>query len=57
MYDKELQTAKIKRKINETKTIKKEMIDKLNPSYVYVEVDGYSLPKKVEIESKMKDVG
>lgn len=48
---------KLERKINETKTIKKEMIDKLNPSYVYVEVDGYSLPKKVEIESKMKDAG
>ena len=47
---------KLERKINETKTIKKEMFNKLDPSYVYVEVDGYSLPKKVEIESKMRDI-
>ena len=31
------------------------MVDKLNPSYVYVEVDGYLLPQKVEIESRIKD--
>lgn len=46
---------KLERKINETKTIKQEMIDRLTPSYVYVDVDGFSLPKKVEIESKIKD--
>lgn len=43
---------KLERKINQTKTIKQEMLDKLSPSYVYVEVDGYLLPKKVEIPSK-----
>jgi hypothetical protein len=47
---------KIERKINETKKIKQDMIDKLTPSYVYVDVDGFSLPKKVEIESKEKNV-
>ena len=26
------------------------MVDKLSPSYVYIDVDGYSLPKKVVIE-------
>ena len=46
---------KLERKVLETKTIKKEMVDKLNPSYVYVEVDGYLLPQKVEIESRIKD--
>lgn len=46
---------KMERKINETKTIKEEMLDKLKPSYVYVEVDGYSLPKRMDIESKSKE--
>lgn len=43
---------KLERKIDQTKTIKQEMLDKLSPSYVYVEVDGFMLPKKVEIASK-----
>lgn len=46
---------KLERKINETKNIKQDMLDKLNPSYVYVEVDGYALPAKVEIASKYKN--
>lgn len=45
---------KIERKINETKVIRQEMIDKLTPTYVYVEVDGFSLPKKVAVESREK---
>lgn len=45
--------AKLERKINETKTINAEKIqEKLNPTYTYVEVDGFTLPQKVEIESK-----
>jgi hypothetical protein len=47
---------KLERKINETKQIKQEMIDKLTPSYVYIEVDGYVLPQKIEMENKMKEV-
>lgn len=43
---------KIEKKIFETKNIQKEMVNKLTPTYVYVEVDGYMLPQKVEIESK-----
>lgn len=46
---------KLERKINETKTINAEKIaEKLTPQYVYVEVDGFTLPQKVEIESKEK---
>lgn len=41
---------KIERKINDTRSFSKEMTDKLSPSYVYIDVDGYSLPKKVLIE-------
>lgn len=41
---------KIERKINDTRSFSKEMADKLSPSYVYIDVDGYSLPKKVLIE-------
>ena len=40
---------KIERKINDTRSFNQEMADKLSPSYVYVEVDGYSLPSKVPI--------
>ncbi len=43
--------SKLERKINETKTINTEKIaDKLTPQYVYVEVDGFTFPQKVEIE-------
>ena len=43
---------KIEMKINETKNIKREMLDKLTPSYVYVDVEGFTLPKKVTIDNK-----
>lgn len=43
--------SKLERKINETKTINTEKIaDKLTPQYIYVEVDGFTFPQKVEIE-------
>lgn len=43
--------SKLERKINETKTINTEKIaGKLTPQYVYVEVDGFTFPQKVEIE-------
>lgn len=41
---------KIENKINESREFNKEMANKLTPKYVYVEVEGYSLPKKVTIE-------
>lgn len=45
--------AKLERKIDETKTINAEKIaNKLTPQYVYVEVDGFMLPQKVEIEKR-----
>lgn len=41
---------KLERKIDETKAINAEKIaNTLEPTYVYVEVDGFSLPQKVEI--------
>lgn len=43
---------KIERKINETKTFKKDMVEKLTPTYVYVDVEGFQLAQKVPIESK-----
>lgn len=46
--------SKLERKIDETRTIRADMLNKLTPTFVYVDVDGYSLPKKVEIESKEK---
>lgn len=47
---------KLERKINETKTIRKEMLEKLTPTYVYVETDGYSLPRKLPVESEKQAV-
>ena len=41
---------KIENKIDESREFNKEMANKLTPKYVYVEVEGYSLPKKVTIE-------
>ena len=44
---------KLERKIDETKTIQAEKIaSKLTPQYVYVEVDGFMLPQKVELEKR-----
>ena len=44
---------KMERKINEMKTLRLEkMTEVLTPTYVYVEVEGYSLPKKVEIHGE-----
>lgn len=42
---------KIETKINQTRTFKQEMVDKLTPKYVYIEVDGFTLPRKLEINS------
>ena len=36
--------------------LKESMFNSLNPEYVYIEVDGYQLPKKVEIESDKKEI-
>ena len=41
---------KIERKINETKHFTQDMADKLSPKFVYVNVDGFELPKKMVIE-------
>ena len=41
---------KIERKINETKHFTQDMVDKLSPKFVYVNVDGFELPKKMVIE-------
>ena len=41
---------KIERKINETKHFTQDMADKLSPKFVYVNVDGFELPKKMTIE-------
>jgi hypothetical protein len=41
---------KIERKINETKHFTQDMVDKLSPKFVYVNVDGFELPKKIVIE-------
>lgn len=38
---------KIEKKINETKAFKQEMVEKLTPSYVYIDVDGFTLPQKI----------
>lgn len=43
---------KIEMKINQTRSFNEEMANKLTPSYVYIDVDGYSLPKKVETKSE-----
>ena len=40
---------KIERKINDTKSFNQSMVDKLSPEFVYINVDGYELPKKVSI--------
>ena len=40
---------KIERKINEARLFNSSMVDKLTPEYVYVEIDGYQLPKKVTL--------
>ena len=48
-YLDETTIEKIERKISQTKNIKREMFDKLNPQFVYINVDGYDLPQKVEI--------
>ena len=48
-YLDESMIEKIERKISQTKNIKREMLDKLNPQFVYINVDGYDLPQKVEI--------
>lgn len=42
--------AKIEQKIIATRNITSEMIDKLTPSFVYIEIDGYKLPQKVAVE-------
>lgn len=39
---------KIEMKINQTKTIRAEMFDKLKPTFTYVNVDGFNLPQKIE---------
>ena len=41
--------GKIERKINDTKNFNQSMVDKLSPEFVYINVDGYELPKKVSI--------
>ena len=41
--------GKIERKINDTKSFNQSMVDKLSPEFVYINVDGYELPKKVSI--------
>lgn len=41
---------KMERKINETKHFTQDMADKLSPKFVYVNVDGFELPKKMVIE-------
>lgn len=38
---------KLERKINETKGLKSSDFNKLNPKYVYIEVDGFTLPQKI----------
>ncbi len=44
---------KLQRKIDEAKAIKLEKIEKvLTPTYVYVNVDGYELPKKMEVHGE-----
>ena len=40
---------KIERKIYEARAFNSSMANKLTPEYVYVEVDGYQLPKKVSL--------
>ena len=47
---------KVEGKIEKTKYLKESMFNSLNPEYVYIEVDGYQLPKKVEIESDKKEI-
>lgn len=48
---------KMERKINETKTINVEKLsNKLTPSYVYVDVDGFLLPQKVQLEKDSKQI-
>ena len=51
-YIDEEMIEKLECKIDETRTIKREMIEKLTPTYVYVETDGFSLPKKMVTEEK-----
>lgn len=41
---------KIESKINDSRAFNNEMVNKLTPKYVYVKVDGYSLPKKVQVK-------
>ena len=41
--------GKIEHKINDTKSFNQSMVDKLSPEFVYINVDGYELPKKVSI--------
>lgn len=45
---------KVEKKINETKSVNRElMANKLSPKYVYLEVDGYTLPQKQETSNSM----
>ena len=45
---------KIQTKIDQTKVAKRDMFENvLNPTYVYMDVEGYSLPKKIEL---VKDI-
>ena len=44
---------KLERKINETKTINYDKLkNNLSPIYTYIEVDGYQLPQKIEIQNE-----
>ena len=39
---------KIEMKIKDTRSFKQSMVDALTPKFVYVDCDGFSLPKKIE---------
>ena len=55
-YLDEVVLDKLENKINDTKAFTSEMANKLTPTYVYVSVDGYELPQKVEIQSKAIEI-
>jgi hypothetical protein len=41
---------KLQKRVEETKMLAHSMVEKLSPEYVYVDVEGFNLPKKVEVE-------